>query len=82
MCVHHEHRRSNKRKPLKEPAFVFVGITPPQISLSPPGVKDGSGVVPGDLTLNYTPAVHHARPVQWLRLSVPAVPDQFADADE
>lgn len=59
-----------------------------QSSLSPLVVKGGIGVVSRDLNLNgplrggYTPAVHHARPVQWVRSYIPSVPDQFADADE
>lgn len=59
-----------------------------QSSPSPPGVKGGVGVVSRDLDLNgpqrggYTPAVHHARPVQWVRRYIPSVSGQFADADE
>lgn len=65
-----------------------MGITVAQISPSPPGVKDGTGVVLRDLTPNgplaggYTPAIHHAQPVQWVRMSIPPVPGQFADADQ
>lgn len=56
--------------------------------LSPSGVKGGIGGAWQDWTLNgpltgaYTPAVHHAQPVPWVRQRVPIEPDQFADADK
>ncbi|XP_044044940.1 uncharacterized protein LOC122872904 [Siniperca chuatsi] len=34
------------------------------------------------LTANYSPTVHHPRPVQWSCYGIPTEPDQFADADE
>lgn len=65
-----------------------MSIAVNQSSPSPPGVKGGIGVVSRDLSLNgpqrggYTPAVHHARPVRWVRSYTHSVPGQFADADE
>ena len=73
---------------MENTALLGVGITVNHSSPSPPGVTDGIGVALQDLTLNgpltgvYTPAVHHAQPVQWVRRRVPVVADQFADADK
>lgn len=63
-------------------------MTVNQSSLSPPGVEGGVSEALRDLTLNgrltggYTPAVHHARPVQWVRQHLPIEANQFADAAE
>ncbi|XP_051239846.1 uncharacterized protein LOC127354162 [Dicentrarchus labrax] len=34
------------------------------------------------VTANYSPTVHHPRPVRWSSYNMPTVPEQFADADE
>ncbi|XP_059184363.1 uncharacterized protein LOC131963672 [Centropristis striata] len=34
------------------------------------------------VTANYSPAVHHRRPLRWSCFNSPTEPDQFADADE
>lgn len=79
---------SSKYKTKEKKQLSFMSIVVNQSSLSPPGVKGGIGVVSTDLNLNgpqrggYTPAVHHARPVHWVRSYIPSVPGQFADADE
>lgn len=63
-------------------------------SVPPPGPEDLLHFALRDMTLlqmdtldlpviaNYSPAVHHPRPVRWSCYNIPTEPDQFADADE